>query len=130
MHSQRIPPQRYFEQQNIPKIIPRAAHCVSFFYLREVVMSRNIKKARITRISKVKADRSLEERVTALEKQITDMQAAMSCDLEASKSIIFSIQAAIENNEKAFNETLRELQSRFTVSNHGDAHFKGVIISK
>ncbi|EJD6501045.1 DUF1327 domain-containing protein [Providencia rettgeri] len=75
-------------------------------------------------------DLSLEERVTALEKQITDMQAAMSCDLEASKSIIFSIQAAIENNEKAFNETLRELQSRFTVSNHGDAHFKGVIISK
>lgn len=41
-------------------------------------MSRNIKKAQITRISKVKADRSLEERVTALEKQLTDMQAAMS----------------------------------------------------
>ena len=44
-------------------------------------MSRNIKKARITRISKVKADRSLEERVTALEKQLNDMQAAMSCKL-------------------------------------------------
>ncbi|MDX7324574.1 hypothetical protein [Providencia rettgeri] len=43
-------------------------------------MSRNIKKARITRISKVKADRSLEERVTALEKQLSDMQATMSCD--------------------------------------------------
>lgn len=42
-------------------------------------MSQNIKKARITRISKVKAARSLEERVTALEKQLTDMQAAVSC---------------------------------------------------
>ncbi|QXX84254.1 hypothetical protein J6836_07740 [Providencia sp. R33] len=42
-------------------------------------MSRNIKKARIARISKVKADRSLEERVIALEKQLNDMQAAMSC---------------------------------------------------
>lgn len=34
-----MPPQHHFEQQNIPKIIPRAAHCVAFFYLREVVMS-------------------------------------------------------------------------------------------
>ncbi|ELR5271121.1 hypothetical protein RGF76_RS15485 [Providencia rettgeri] len=51
-------------------------------------MSRNIKKARITRISKVKADRSLEERVTALEKQLTDMQAAMSCDLEIIRTMI------------------------------------------
>ncbi|EMA4781899.1 hypothetical protein U7S25_000998 [Providencia rettgeri] len=93
MHSQRIPPQRYFEQQNIPKIIPRAAHCVSFFYLREVVMSRNIKKARITRISKVKADRSLEERVTALEKQLTDMQAAMSCDLSMLSARITAIES-------------------------------------
>ncbi len=83
-----MPPQRDFEQQNIPKIIPRAAHCVAFFYLREVAMSRNIKKARITRISKVKADRSLEERVTALEKQLNDMQAAMSCDLEIIRTMI------------------------------------------
>ncbi|WP_285315756.1 hypothetical protein [Providencia rettgeri] len=79
-------------------------------------MSRNIKKARITRISKVKADRSLEERVTALEKQLNDMQAAMSCDLEASKSTIFSIQAAIENNEKAFTDKVSELQARFDSS--------------
>lgn len=41
-------------------------------------MSRNIKKARITRISKVKADRSLEERVTVLEKQLTKV----SCDIK------------------------------------------------
>ncbi|EJD6041064.1 hypothetical protein M0J40_RS00255 [Providencia rettgeri] len=53
-------------------------------------MSRNIKKARITRISKVKADRSLEERVTALEKQLTDMQAAMSCVMEAGATISVS----------------------------------------
>ncbi|MCG9525559.1 hypothetical protein [Providencia rettgeri] len=72
-------------------------------------MSRNIKKARITRISKVKEDRSLEERVTALEKQLNDMQAAMSCDLEASKSTIFSIQAAIENNEKAFAKAIKDV---------------------
>lgn len=72
-------------------------------------MSRNIKKARITRISKVKEDRSLEERVTVLEKQLNDMQAAMSCDLEASKSTIFSIQAAIENNEKAFAKAIKDV---------------------
>lgn len=40
------------------------------FYLREVVMSRNIRKARITRISKVKIGGSLEKRVIALEKQL------------------------------------------------------------
>lgn len=57
------------------------------FYLREVVMSRNTKKARITRISKVKADRSLEERVTALEKQLTDMQAKASCDMNVRGTI-------------------------------------------
>ncbi|MEZ2895868.1 MULTISPECIES: hypothetical protein [Providencia] len=50
-------------------------------------MSRNIKKARITRISKVKADRSLEERVTALEKQLTDMQAKASCDMNVRGTI-------------------------------------------
>lgn len=52
-------------------------------------------------------------KIAELEKQLNDMQAAMSCDMEASKSTIFSVQAAIENNEKAFNETLRGLQSRF-----------------
>ncbi|QZY63221.1 MULTISPECIES: hypothetical protein [Providencia] len=41
-------------------------------------MSRNIKKARITRISKVKADRSLEERVTALEKQLESANQAVN----------------------------------------------------
>lgn len=60
---------------------------MAFFYLREVVMSRNIKKARITRISKVKADRSLEERVTALEKQLTDMQAKASCAMNVRGTI-------------------------------------------
>ncbi|HEM7186669.1 hypothetical protein [Providencia rettgeri] len=55
-------------------------------------MSRNIKKARITRISKVKADRSLEERVTALEKQLTDMQAAMSSFLGSLNFHCFELQ--------------------------------------
>ncbi|EJD6377091.1 MULTISPECIES: hypothetical protein [Providencia] len=41
-------------------------------------MSRNIKKARITRISKVKADRSLDERVTALEKQLESANQAVN----------------------------------------------------
>ncbi|MDH2324860.1 hypothetical protein QDQ80_21475 [Providencia rettgeri] len=76
-------------------------------------MSQNIKKARITRISKVKAARSLEERVTALEKQLSDMQAAMSCDLEASKSTIFNMQATIDANEKTFADKVGELQTRF-----------------
>ncbi|WP_275076918.1 MULTISPECIES: hypothetical protein [Providencia] len=58
-------------------------------------MSRNIKKARITRISKVKADRSLEERVTALEKQLTDMQAAMSCELNQLTSEVLRIKSKI-----------------------------------
>ncbi|MDH2394625.1 hypothetical protein QDQ39_02250 [Providencia rettgeri] len=55
-------------------------------------MSRNIKKARITRISKVKADRSLEERVTTLEKQLTDMQAAMSCDLNMLSARVSTVE--------------------------------------
>ncbi|TNV05054.1 hypothetical protein FH869_00915 [Providencia rettgeri] len=59
-------------------------------------MSRNTKKARITRISKVKADRSLEERVTALEKQLTDMQAAMSCDMESIKATAFESEQALK----------------------------------
>ncbi|MEQ4708280.1 MULTISPECIES: hypothetical protein [Providencia] len=79
-------------------------------------MSRNIKKARITRISKVKADRSLEEQVTALEKQLTDMQAAMSCDLSVANTSMLQVQAAIEASEQAFRETLNKLQSRFDSS--------------
>lgn len=59
---------------------------------------------------------TLQERVTALEKQLNDMQAAMSCDLEASKSTIFSIQATIDANEKAFADTVSQLESRFDSS--------------
>ncbi|MEX9609605.1 hypothetical protein AB7Y92_05950 [Providencia manganoxydans] len=37
----------------------------------------------------VNSDLSLEERVTALEKQLTDMQAAMSCELrEVNQSLL------------------------------------------
>ncbi|HEM7519101.1 TPA: hypothetical protein U2J46_003493 [Providencia stuartii] len=54
--------------------------------------------------------------IAELQKQLTDMQAAMSCELEASKSTIFSIQAAIENNEKAFTDKFSELQARFDSS--------------
>ncbi|AVL39414.1 hypothetical protein V6N22_000819 [Providencia stuartii] len=59
---------------------------------------------------------SLEERVAALEKQLTDMQAAMICELEASKSTIFSIKATIDANEKAFVDTVSQLESRFASS--------------
>ncbi|EMZ5448243.1 hypothetical protein [Providencia stuartii] len=52
---------------------------------------------------------SLEERVAALEKQLTDMQAAMICELEASKS-------TIDANEKAFVDTVSQLESRFASS--------------
>ncbi|MBN6365545.1 MULTISPECIES: hypothetical protein [Providencia] len=55
-------------------------------------MSRNMKKARITRISEVKADRSLEERVAALEKQLTDMQAKVSCELDSLSSRIVTVE--------------------------------------
>ncbi|WP_272669744.1 hypothetical protein [Providencia sp. PROV178] len=79
-----------------------------FFYLREVVMS-NQNEAEFSGVIVTSGDLSLEERVTALEKQLTDMQAAMSCDLEASKSTIFSIQATIENNEKAFAKAIKDV---------------------
>nr|WP_282554826.1 hypothetical protein [Providencia stuartii] len=54
--------------------------------------------------------------IAELQKQLTDMQAAMSCELEASKSTIFSIQATINANEKAFADTVSQLESRFTSS--------------
>ncbi|MGI3407471.1 hypothetical protein ACRU3E_19045 [Providencia stuartii] len=54
--------------------------------------------------------------IAELQKQLTDMQAAMICELEASKSTIFSIKAAIENNEKAFTDKFSELQARFDSS--------------
>ncbi|HHR6221575.1 hypothetical protein GKR56_13495 [Providencia alcalifaciens] len=37
-------------------------------------------------------DLSLEERVTALEKQLTDMQAAMSCDLNMLNARIVTVE--------------------------------------
>ncbi|MEY0728417.1 MULTISPECIES: hypothetical protein [Providencia] len=73
----------------------------------------NQNEAEFSGVIVTSGDLSLEERVTALEKQLTDMQAAMSCDLEASKSTIFSMQATIEANEKAFTDKFSELQARF-----------------
>lgn len=84
-----MPPQHHFEQQNIPKIIPRAAHCVAFFYLREVVMS-NQNEGVFSGVIVTNGNLSLEERVTALEKQLTDMQAAMSCAMEVVATISVS----------------------------------------
>ncbi|MEQ5553916.1 hypothetical protein ABN349_01020 [Providencia rettgeri] len=69
----------------------------------------NQNEAEFSGVIVTSGDLSLEERVTALEKQLTDMQAAMSCDLEASKSTIFSIQATIENNEKAFAKAIKDV---------------------
>ncbi|MEX6285506.1 hypothetical protein AB6F89_02990 [Providencia hangzhouensis] len=40
-------------------------------------------------------DLSLEERVTALEKQLTDMQAAMSCELNQLTSEVLRIKSKI-----------------------------------
>ncbi|EOY9128557.1 hypothetical protein ACQFZT_004309 [Providencia stuartii] len=54
--------------------------------------------------------------IAELQKQLTDTQAAMSCELEASKSTIFSIQATIDANEKAFADTVSQLESRFASS--------------
>ncbi len=75
-------------------------------------MSRNIKKARIARTSKVKADRSLEERVTALEKQLTDMQAAMSCDLSVANTRVLQVQSVIEANERAFAKAIKDVLAK------------------
>ncbi|MER5002582.1 hypothetical protein KDV89_22900, partial [Providencia stuartii] len=73
-------------------------------------------KAEFSGVIFVSSGPSLEERVAALEKQLTDTQAAMSCELEASKSTIFSIQATIDANEKAFADTVSQLESRFASS--------------
>ncbi|HAU5776523.1 TPA: DUF1327 domain-containing protein [Providencia stuartii] len=73
-------------------------------------------KAEFSGVIVTSGDLSLEERVAALEKQLADTQAAMSCELEASKSTIFSIQATINANEKAFADTVSQLESRFTSS--------------
>lgn len=54
--------------------------------------------------------------IAELQKQLTDTQAAMICELEASKSTIFSIQATINANEKAFADTVSQLESRFASS--------------
>lgn len=86
-----MPPQHHFEQQNIPKIIPRAAHCVAFFYLREVAMS-NQNEAEFSGVIVTSGGLSLEERVTALEKQLSVMQAAMSCELDALSSRVSDIE--------------------------------------
>ncbi|WP_273803545.1 hypothetical protein [Providencia rettgeri] len=68
-------------------------------------MSRNIKKARITRISKVKADRSLEERVTELENQLTDMQVSRKLE----NAMINEIQNAMLASDNAFCASLSKL---------------------
>lgn len=49
------------------------------FYLREVVMS-NQNEGEFLGVIFTNGDLSLEERVATLEKQLTDIQAAMSCD--------------------------------------------------
>lgn len=54
--------------------------------------------------------------IEELQKQLTDMQAKVSCELDASKSTIFSIQATIDANEKAFTDTVSQLESRFASS--------------
>ncbi|WP_272670765.1 hypothetical protein [Providencia sp. PROV147] len=51
----------------------------------------NQNEAEFSGVIVTSGDLSLEERVTALEKQLTDMQAAMSCDLcEVSQSSLGS----------------------------------------
>lgn len=55
-------------------------------------------------------------KIEELQKQLTDMQAKVSCELDASKSTIFSIQATIDANEKAFADTVSQLESRFASS--------------
>ncbi|HFS5769929.1 hypothetical protein [Providencia sp. PROV273] len=54
-------------------------------------------------------DLSLEERVTALEKQLTDMQAAMSCDLSVANASMLQVQAIIEANEQAFAKAIKDV---------------------
>lgn len=58
-------------------------------------MSRNIKKARITRISKVKADRSLEKRVAALEKQLDSVNQAVKCTQENNVTAINELRLLV-----------------------------------
>ncbi|WOC01201.1 MULTISPECIES: hypothetical protein [unclassified Providencia] len=48
----------------------------------------NQNEAEFSGVIVTSGDLSLEERVTALEKQLTDMQVAMSCDLEIIRTMI------------------------------------------
>ncbi|MTC21802.1 MULTISPECIES: hypothetical protein [unclassified Providencia] len=68
--------------------------------------------------------------IAILQKQVADMQKVISRGLEVSKSTMFSTQATIADNEKAFNEAISKHQSGLIISNNGDAHFDGVLISK
>nr|ELR5112595.1 hypothetical protein [Providencia stuartii] len=60
----------------------------------------------------VNSDLSLEERVTALEKQLTDLQAAMSCDLSVANANILQVQAAIDANEQAFAKAVKDVLAK------------------
>ncbi|HGN1739449.1 TPA: hypothetical protein ACKRT6_000906 [Providencia stuartii] len=56
-------------------------------------------------------DLSLEERVATLEKQLTDMQAAMSCELNALSADILRVHAILNYNEEAYQRILSTLQA-------------------
>ncbi|HBO25069.1 MAG TPA: hypothetical protein DD649_19605 [Providencia sp.] len=58
-------------------------------------MSRNIRKARITRTSKVKADRGLEERITALEKQLDSVNQAVKYTQETNVTAINELRLLV-----------------------------------
>lgn len=56
----------------------------------------NQNEAEFSGVNVTSGDLSLEERVTALEKQLTDMQAAMSCDMESIKATAFESEQALK----------------------------------
>lgn len=69
----------------------------------------NQNEAEFSGVIVTSGDLSLEERVTALEKQLTDMQAAMSCDLSVANASMLQVQAIIEANEQAFAKAIKDV---------------------
>lgn len=48
-------------------------------------------------------------KIAELQKQLTDLQASMSCDLSAASASIFQVKAAIEANEQAFAKAVKDV---------------------
>ncbi|WP_094963127.1 MULTISPECIES: hypothetical protein [Providencia] len=73
----------------------------------------NQNEAEFSGVIVTSGDLSLEERVTALEKQLSVMQAAMSCELDALSADILRVHVTLNSNEEAYQRILSTLQANY-----------------